>query len=519
MSVDHVSASSPFTRPSGIGPNLCVRRRALAVLVPLGLAATAIAGRAESASAQPITLPTVRIGGPTQEERAFFRILQVVRPRLAPDTARLAADTLRVATSKETVVRDLLPMARQALLHGDTLTRRFGPKLHQLVLAAIDPDQRRALELIAWDPPRPGTADSADAKAARDRRAATLVALASDKYDTTDVPVHALYDALVWYAASDSASRRPRHPDGPLKDHLLPPHVRERDPGRIMRSARELPWLTPVEIGNIDDLTQLAVALVIFRKIEDRRGWFPVGDRAQAEIFWGQRGFAPLNVGAVAVNPSGGVAYTELAAPMLQSFRLSLSAVVTQGSVDSTFGLTGQALRDAQDRSHRAALQRFLTGGGLVNLAAAYPITHHGPHQAREIAVTSLFVPRLGFTAPKLGTGQDTSTLVFDPGFELHGKVLDLAGAVGVTGQLRYGVAIGTRGWGRTVGLAHDKTGYATAGFGFVFASQYQLTFARPIAGPKPMRNPQWTVGLTAVRLPPVGAGVLLGGNRNDLSP
>jgi hypothetical protein len=45
----------------------------------------------------------------------------------------------------------------------------------------------------------------------------------------------------------------------------------------------------------------------------------------------------------------------------------------------------------------------------------------------------------------------------------------------------------------------------ARLGFGLAFDRRYMVTFSRVVAGPRAIRTPHWTVGLTAVRLPTLG--------------
>jgi hypothetical protein len=74
-----------------------------------------------------------------------------------------------------------------------------------------------------------------------------------------------------------------------------------------------------------------------------------------------------------------------------------------------------------------------------------------------------------------------------------------------VIGQARYALATGSRRFGDNLGLASDRVRYATAGFGLAFDRRYMVTFSRVVAGPRAIRTPHWTVGLTAVRLPTLG--------------
>jgi hypothetical protein len=414
-------------------------------------------------AAQAFTLPTVRVGEPPTEERMFFGYVRALRRLIAPDTTKLPTDSAARATAL-------------------TRARYFGPKLDSLLLAAIDGDQPDSLVKART-------------------RADTLRGLAGEKYDTIDVNVLLLDSALQRYVRRQRELGATGVVPAARVGRIEVPAIRERDARRLLRGTRQLDGLSAAQRDSIDTLTRLAVALIIFRKFDERDGLFPVHSHAQAEVFWGQRGFAPLNVGVVAASPAGGVAYTEIASPIVQFLRMSLGAVVAQNTDKNLAGLTGADLAKARDDVQKAALQQFLSGGGLVNLAAAWP-AFHGPGEGRERALTLLLVPRLGFTAPKVGTLKDSTALALDNGVELHAKLLDLLSAAGLTGQIRWGYAVGSRGWGEPLGLARNRLTYATAGFGFAFTRQYQVTFSRMVAGPKSLRRPSWTIGLTTVRLP-----------------
>jgi hypothetical protein len=422
------------------------------------------------AGAQVVTLPTVRIGGPPEEERAFFRIVDEIRREFTPDTA--AMDSEQRSRARDEIAR-------------------VEVKLDSLLLAAINDDQGDEL------------------RQARSRED-TLRALAYDKYDVDDPVVTRLYQALTTYGRAQreynlSSRRASAPPAAAVIDTATvpPPALRERDARRLLRGARRDPTLPAARAAKIDSLTQLAVALIILRKFDERDGWFPVQSRPQAEVFWGQQGLAPLNVGAIAGSESGGVAFTEIAAPILHFLRVSVNAVIASSDSDEDGEQSGGGNgTGAPAPNNEAAVKRLTTGGGLVNLAFAYPI-FHGSQMNGDAALTTLFVPRVGVTAPALGaTAEDSATLALDSGLELHGKFLDLAGGVGLTGQFRWAYALGSRKFGDALGLASDHLTYATVAFGFVFGRQYMLTLSRPIAGPGPVRKTDWTIGVTAVRMP-----------------
>lgn len=434
---------------------------------------------ARAVSAQAVTLPTVRLGGPPVEEQRFFRVVRALRAELAPDTLRLKDELARAASAPALRSADTAATARAtrdtvalalALDRARLRTPRYGPKLDSLVLAALDGDQPDLLD-------RARTHEE------------TLRALAGDKYDLEDPTVGALYAALTIYARDTRARSA-----GAGAERVPIPRIRERDARRLLRGARNDPTLTAEQQAQVDTLTRLAVALIILRKFDERDGFAPVRNRAQAEVFWAQQGLAPLSVGAIAASQNSSVAFTELAAPILHFLRVSVNAVLAAKKDD--------AAKPATAADNEAAVQRLATGGGLVNLAFAWPAVHF-QDAPNEKSVSLLVVPRLGFTSPQLGAQQaDSTTLNLDSGVELHGKFLDLAGGVGLVGQVRWAYAVGSRRFGESLGLSSDRVGYATAAFGFAFARRYMVTFSRVVGGPRVIRKPDWTVGLTAVRMP-----------------
>lgn len=431
--------------------------------------------------AQTLTLPTVRMGGPLVAEVRFLDLIRSLRAELAADTVKLVAaarDTARVRLT------------------------RWDEKLDSVRFAVIDDD--RFDRVVARCN-----------RARRDHRACTrtdtLVALAGKDLSSDDPFVLELHQIFTeWLKAARQAERaRQGKTSAQLPDSEIvveQPEIGEGTVRRLMYGPRSDRTLSAERQLRVDSLTRLAVGLVILRKFDTRDGVLPVHSHAQAEVFWGQQGVSPLNVGAIAGSRGTAVAYTEIAAPIFHFARLSLGTTIAASDVKDSPAPAAGAPPDPNRTASRldtaAAVQRLLTGGGLLNVGAAVVLLHSSGRQG-QLSLTLLGVPRLGLLAPKVGaTTVDSTSLVLDGGLELHGKVLDLLSGVGLVGQVRWAHARGARDFGRSLGLAANHLTYATTSLGFVFNRQYMLTGSRAFGGPRAVRRPDWTLGLTLVRMP-----------------
>ena len=437
---------------------------------------------ARSAAAQALTLPTVRLGGPPVEEIRFYQLLGRVRDELQSDTGSLKERAARWRT-----------------------------RLDSLTFAALADDQGDALrDNCGVKPP--------EKKSRCPKDTDSLRALAGDDYATDDPNLRRLYkllDAHVVAARRQYQERKDSGAPPPLGarrwwglrsraplDSVPMPYLRERDVLRLMYELRTEPTLSTERKLRVDSLTRLATVLVIRRKFDTRDGVLPVRSHAQAEVFWGQQGVSPLNVGAVAGRRGSALAYTEIAAPLLHAVRTSLSAVVSASDVKNNTSAGGTPGSPASRLDSTGAIQRLLTAGGQVNLALALPL-FHGALAHNAASLTLLAVPRVGFNSPAFGaTRVDSSTTVLDAGAEVHAKWLDIIDGAGLVGQVRWAHATGTRNFGREVGVGKNRFNYATATLGFVFGRQYVLTGSRPFGGAKAIRSTDWTFGLTLVRMP-----------------
>lgn len=243
-------------------------------------------------------------------------------------------------------------------------------------------------------------------------------------------------------------------------------------------------------------------ARAVLTEEEVRRRWlFPVRSREQATVFWRQEAFTLLGVGAVGASASGGTAYTELASPLLHAVRVSVSAIVAadEDETDSDDGDTAPDAPEAND----AALSRFVTGGGLVNIGFALPaFVFKVPDE--KFTTMLLLAPRFGATLPALGATKTDTTLLYDAGVELHLHSRDAVDGVGVLLQIRSAYSGGTSRFGELLGVSNGKDhfGYSTLSAGFLFAGKYMITASRSVLGPRSLRDRGWQVGLTAISAP-----------------
>ena len=253
--------------------------------------------------------------------------------------------------------------------------------------------------------------------------------------------------------------------------------------------------------AKLDTLMRAATAVVIQRKLVERH-WFPVMSSAEAEAFWRQRGWAPLNVGSLSGTGASGVVFTELASPLLQAWRVSVNAVLVANSGTSTTPPpTGATTTPASDPTtpEQRNIARLLAGGGLFNVSFTWPIASIS---WRSIGsdVMWLFAPRFGVTAPVLGSsGIDSSTVNADVGMELHAKVLDAEHGAGVVVQTRLATAAGSRDFVRSVGVTGRYVTYATTSVGFLFCTKYLLTASKAWGGPRVIAKQPWQTGITVV--------------------
>jgi hypothetical protein len=191
-----------------------------------------------------------------------------------------------------------------------------------------------------------------------------------------------------------------------------------------------------------------------------------------------------------------GAAYTELASPILHAVRLSVNAVIAGGDDDEETDGAAAAAGDEE----KETVNRFLTGGGVVNVSAAWPFVHMGK-EGHTLDFTGLLAPRFGGTLPALGsTARDTS-VVGDFGIELHLKSVDIADGVGVFMQSRLSGVSGSRKFYELIGEPKSSGfGYATFGAGLLLGGKYLVMAQRVLSGPRSLQEVGWQVSVTAIR-------------------
>jgi hypothetical protein len=281
-------------------------------------------------------------------------------------------------------------------------------------------------------------------------------------------------------------------------DTLLRAEVGEGDSGeyiRRMRVADRDNELSDSILVLLDTLSQAARGVVIERKLRHRK-WFPVHGREQARMFWRQPSFSTLDVGFVSGGLKQGAAYTEVITAFVHPLRISMNVVLASSKNDSATQATDAAGTSVE------TVTRFLNGGGLVNVAVTYPLLQLPLSIGDEIQLVLLARPRFGGTLPALGATSRDSTLMYDAGLEIHASMNDPLGGAGLFFQARGGYAAGTGNFMQLMGVDPNDSGfrYATATVGVVFFDQFMITVGRLLAGPKPLTDVGWQLGLTLMR-------------------
>lgn len=253
------------------------------------------------------------------------------------------------------------------------------------------------------------------------------------------------------------------------------------------------------QLLRVDSLARIARQLVVRRNAAST--WFPVTNRAQAMEFWQQVGVSTLNVAAISVSSEKGAAYTELASPILHAVRLSINAVISGGQSEAAAATaTPVPTAVASPASDKETVNRFLTGGGVVNLSAAWPFMHVG-RENQAFDVTALVAPRVGGTLPALGSTRRDTSAVADLGMELHLKSVDLADGVGIFVQSRASKTVGSQKFYELLGEASGRSfTYTTLGAGLLLGGKYLLMAQRVLTGPSALQSLGWQVSVTAVR-------------------
>lgn len=456
---------------------------------------------ARETGGQAITLPTVRTFGPGPEEAVLHRLIREVRADYSKDTLPDAGGATG-SGARETAFR-LLPR-----LDRLSVASLSWAQLWELQDAESTTDSLEVLagsQHLADDPVPRGMLDALRRLAGEASSPCALLG-ESDRNSVSK-------ELATRSTGADTASTEVRS-ISKLGCIIRRLYVAEGAPSLLLSSIRSdaVARQENARAARLDTLARVATAVVILRKVNGRI-FAPVTSREQAAAFWRQQGLAPLNVGSISGSGKAGVAFTELASPLLQAVRVSVNAVLAaaqtpQGGVQAlppsaTGGATSAPEDPPSGPASSAAIQRLLTAGGLFNVSFAWPFAQLDNRDGNT-GVIGLIVPRFGVTAPVLGTpAADSTTLNADIGFELHAKVLDLVDGVGLIAQTRFATTRGSQQFVESLGVAGKRqVSYGSASFGFLFGRQYLVTASRAIIGPKVIREAPWQIGLTVVRLP-----------------
>ncbi len=250
--------------------------------------------------------------------------------------------------------------------------------------------------------------------------------------------------------------------------------------------------------ARLDTLARVALANVIQSKLRKKR-WFPVGSHDHAMAFWRQSASSSLNVGAISGSNEEGATFTEISSRFLHAVRLSFNAVLSSAR-DTTAKTSAAGTTTASDTGKSlSAIARFLNGGGLFNIAAAFPAYHVGTTNGAADFIV-LIAPRFGGTLPILGATARDTTLMYDVGTELFFKSADYVDGIGFFVQSRIAMAGGSNRFMTLIGdPGRKRTAYQTMSFGLSFDDKYLITISRVIAGPSSLQN-GWQIGTTLAR-------------------
>lgn len=249
--------------------------------------------------------------------------------------------------------------------------------------------------------------------------------------------------------------------------------------------------------ARLDSLGRIALANVIQAKLRERH-FVPVKTHDQALAFWKQSSSSTLNVGAIGGSGDLGTAFTELTSRFLHPVRLSINAVIAAAKDSATNASTTPSTTSDTGKSE-SAIARFLNGGGLINLAAAWPWVHVGSASGAGDLI-GLLSSRVGATLPVLGASARDTTLMYDAGADFFLKSADYADHIGVYVQSRAGFAGGSQRFMASIGEPDRKhTWYQTVSLGLSLDEKYLITFSRTVSGPHSLQT-GWQIGTTLAR-------------------
>jgi hypothetical protein len=245
-------------------------------------------------------------------------------------------------------------------------------------------------------------------------------------------------------------------------------------------------------VAKIDSASAYSLVLASRRRIWQRK-LFPVTSREDAVAYWRQESVSTLNWGGISGGLSSGAVYSELVSPLLHAVRVSVYGVIAAAEDDGV----------SEEGASQATLERFVNGGGLVNVAFTWPFLHVGEPSGGTFDFAAFLAPRVGASIPILGgaAAPDTSS-VYDIGAELHGRTIDFFDGVGVFGQIRAGVAGGSTNFFEAMGLGDRRQAftYSTGGLGLLLGNKVAVLVTTTIGGPKSVRDFGTRLSVTAFK-------------------
>lgn len=492
--------------------------RAISAGSAVAAIAAAFATAPPMAMAQTITLPTVRTFGSTPEQAMMYRLIATVRATYEADTAAAKAPGA-TATAIAAANRGRIALPRLSLVALSAITQK---QLDALLRASSTLDSLGVLagELYVADDQTPQDLLAAIVAVGRNPQACHQLsdsALKGLRADILSVVKSIRVSPRTSQHAFDALNVEPDSVvERTLRARCAVSEVKEREPARqfALLQVTESAAGRGSVAANLDTLSRIATAVIIRRKLATRH-WFPVHGREQAAAFWQQSSFAPLNVSGISGSTKNGTAFTEILSPIVQALRMSVNVVLaaeqsdpaaapapaTQSAALPAPSTGPPALRLADGDAAQKNLQRFLNGGGLVNVSVTAPALHVASSSGGTAAVV-LLSSRLGGNAPVLGAkAGENPTVSVEFGAELHARLVDTQSGAGFFLQLRTAVAHGTSDYLNSIGITNNRPiGYGTALLGINFDRQYVVTVSKPIAGPLSFRRSPIQVGLTLVR-------------------
>lgn len=224
-----------------------------------------------------------------------------------------------------------------------------------------------------------------------------------------------------------------------------------------------------------------AIVLVAARRL------LPVRSRSEAERFFGRPG---VDIGrnvliSAGVDGRAATAFAEFAAMYLSAVRLGMGVVVADASAVGRKGADAAGDALASGTSDRAAVARFLAGGGNLNATAAMPLLFL-KDSAQKHTLTLQFGGRGAFDL----TGVDGATTITNPlgdaGFDAFGTIFAnvpyfVRGAC-AGGNAAFVLASTGRTQAKGFCYAQLTAGFDVPGLGRVVASWS--------GGPTPLRRP-----------------------------